>query len=54
MSFLEGRLKKHIGYASKLGIPYVVFIGEDELSGGLFTIKSLKDGVQKGLARKIL
>jgi histidyl-tRNA synthetase len=50
LSFVEGKMKKRIGYADKLGIPYVVFIGEDEIKNGVFTVKNLRDGNQEQLA----
>lgn len=47
VSFVEGKIKKRISYADKLGIPFVVFIGEEEIRGGFLTVKNLKDGTQK-------
>ena len=40
------KLKVKVGYADKLGIPFVVFLGEDEINSGTITIKELSDGVQ--------
>jgi histidyl-tRNA synthetase len=39
-------MKKKIAYASKLGIPYVVIIGEDEVAAGAFSLKDLRTGEQ--------
>ena len=38
--------KAKIGYADKLGIPYVIFIGDDEIASGNVTLKSLLTGEQ--------
>ncbi|MBQ7604147.1 MAG: histidine--tRNA ligase [Clostridia bacterium] len=38
--------KAKIGYADKLGIPYVVFIGDDEIARGTVTLKNLLTGEQ--------
>ncbi len=46
VSFVEGKMKKRLGYADKLGIPYVIFIGENEMAKGLYTLKNLKTGEQ--------
>lgn len=35
-----------IGYADKLGIPFVAFLGEDELASGKVTVKELATGEQ--------
>lgn len=41
--YLEKKKFKHkIGYADKLGIPYAMFLGEDEINGNLVTIKNMK------------
>jgi len=41
---LEGgsKVKKIVGFADKAGIPYVGFIGEQELADGTISIKDLK------------
>lgn len=45
--YLENKKFKHkIGYADKLGIPYAVFIGEDEIAAGQMTVKNMKTGEQ--------
>lgn len=45
--YLESKKFKHkIGYADKLGIPYAVFIGEDEIAAGQMTVKNMKTGQQ--------
>jgi histidyl-tRNA synthetase len=40
------KMKKQMNYANKKAIPYVVLIGEDEMSSGLFTVKNMNDGTQ--------
>lgn len=41
--YLEKKKFKHkIGYADKLGIPYAMFLGEDEINGNVVTIRNMK------------
>ncbi|MEG2420945.1 MAG: HisS family protein, partial [Oscillospiraceae bacterium] len=40
------KFKQKISYADKLGIPYVLFLGEDEVKGNTVTVKALKTGAQ--------
>ncbi len=40
------KFKAKLSYADKLKIPYVVFLGEDEISKGLVTIKDMVTGEQ--------
>jgi histidyl-tRNA synthetase len=42
----EGKLGKKIGYADKLGIPYVIVIGEDEANKNIFKLKNMTTGEQ--------
>lgn len=42
-----GNMKKSLNYANKLKIPYVVFIGEDEIRKGIYKIKDMESGEQK-------
>ena len=39
-----------MSYADKLGIPYVAFLGEDEISKGVVKIKDMTTGEQTELA----
>ncbi|MBR6574795.1 MAG: histidine--tRNA ligase [Clostridia bacterium] len=41
------KFKAKIGYADKLGIPYVVFLGEDEIANNVVTLKDMTSGEQK-------
>ena len=45
-----GKFKKKVGYADKLGIPYAVFMGEDELRDGVVTCKDMSTGEQTKLS----
>ncbi len=44
-----GKFKKKVGYADKLRIPYAVFMGEDEIRGGVVTCKDMSTGEQTTL-----
>ena len=44
-----GKFKKKVGYADKLRIPYAVFMGEDEIRGGVVTCKDMSTGEQTAL-----
>ena len=42
----QKKFKHKIGYADKLGIPYVVFLGEDEIREGVLAVKDMETGEQ--------
>ncbi len=44
------KFKAKIGYADKLGIPYVVFLGEDEIANNVITLKDMTSGEQRTLS----
>ena len=46
----EKKFKQKIAYADKLGIPYVIFLGEDEISSGVVACKDMATGEQTKLA----
>jgi len=46
------KLKKQMKYADGKNIPYVVFLGEEELNSGMFQIKNLHSGEQKEASLK--
>ncbi|MCI8476883.1 MAG: histidine--tRNA ligase [Oscillospiraceae bacterium] len=61
----QKKFKQKLSYASKLSIPYAVFLGEDEVKSGQVTVKDLDTGeqitqtpeeavrrIQEGLARR--
>ena len=37
----EKKFKQKISYADKLGIPYVIFLGEDEINAGVVACKDM-------------
>ena len=45
----EKKFKQKIAYADKLGIPYVIFLGEDEIAGGVVACKDMATGEQTKL-----
>jgi histidyl-tRNA synthetase len=45
----EKKFKAKISYADKLGIPYVIFLGEDEIQNGVVACKDLASGEQTKL-----
>lgn len=44
--FNEGKIGKKFSYADKLGIPYAVVVGEDEVNAGKFKLKNMTTGDQ--------
>ena len=44
------KFKAKLSYADKLGIPYALFLGEDEIAAGTVTIKDLRKGEQVTLS----
>ena len=48
----EKKFKQKISYADKLGIPYVIFLGEDEIRAGVVACKDLATGEQTKLDPK--
>ncbi|MBQ1729032.1 MAG: histidine--tRNA ligase [Oscillospiraceae bacterium] len=47
--FEDKKFKQKIAYASKLNIPFAVFLGEDEIKEGLVALKDLETGEQEKL-----
>ena len=48
--YSEGKkFKAKMNYADKLGIPYVIFLGEDEIQNGVITCKDMETGEQTAL-----
>ena len=45
----NAKMKKQIGYADAMHIPYVGIIGESELEAGTVTLKDLSTGEQRSL-----
>ena len=44
--FEEGKLQKKLNYANKLGIPYVILIGDEEMQSNILTVKVMSEGQQ--------
>ena len=42
----QKKFKHKIGYADKLGIPFVIFLGEDEINAGVVAVKDMESGEQ--------
>ena len=48
--YLENKkIKAKFKYADRLNVPYVIVIGEDEISSGRLTIKNMQEGTQEQL-----
>ncbi len=47
--FNEGKIGKKFSYADKLGIPYVIVVGEDEVNSGVYKLKNMATGDQVDL-----
>ena len=45
----QKKFKQKISYADKLGIPYVIFLGEDEIKDGVVACKEMASGEQTKL-----
>ncbi|KKQ12181.1 MAG: Histidine-tRNA ligase [candidate division TM6 bacterium GW2011_GWF2_36_6] len=50
----QAKPKKKIEYAHKLGIPFVIFIGDDEIAAQTYTIKNMHTGEQTTLKKEQL
>jgi len=42
----QKKFKQKMSYADKQGVPYVIFLGEDEIANGVATIKNMRTGEQ--------
>ena len=47
----QKKFKAKMQYADRLGIPYVIFLGEDEIAAGKCSVKELSTGTQQTLTR---
>ena len=45
----QKKFKQKLAYADKLGIPFAVFLGEDEIAQGVAAVKDLRSGEQVAL-----
>ena len=48
--FEDTKFKNKISFASKSQIPYAIFVGEDEVKNGYFTLKDLNNFTQEQLS----
>ena len=46
----QKKFKQKISYADKLGVPYVIFLGEEEISSGVAAVKNMRTGEQVKLS----
>ena len=46
----QKKFKHKVGYADKLHIPYVIFLGEDEIKENVYTLKDMRTGTQTKLS----
>ncbi len=57
---LKGKsISKNLDYVNKMGIPYALIVGEDELKSGKFSLKDMESGVEEkldvsGVVEKVL
>ncbi len=49
--FEKKKFKAKMNYADKLGVPFVLFVGEDEIASDSVSIKDMKSGAQEKVAR---
>ena len=45
----EGKLKKQMEYANKIGSPAVILYGDDEIKSGKVTLKNLETGYESSV-----
>ena len=43
----NAKIKKQFNYANRLGIPYVIIIGEDEINNNVVSLKNMESGEQQ-------
>ena len=50
----EGKLKKQMEYANKIGSPAAILYGDDEIKAGKVTLKNLKSGKETSVTSESL
>ena len=45
----QKKFKQKMSYADKIGVPYAIFLGEDEINAGVVACKDMKTGEQTKL-----
>ncbi len=48
--YRQCKFKKKMEYANKIGVPYLLIIGEEEAQSGLYSVKDMNSGEQNKLA----
>ena len=48
----QKKFKQKMSYADKLGVPYVILLGEDEIKQGKYTLKDMRTGEQQLLTQE--
>jgi len=48
----QKKFKQKLSYADKLGVPYVILLGEDEIREGKMSLKDMRTGEQKLLTKE--
>ena len=43
----QKKFKQKMNYADKLGVPYVIFLGDDEIKQGKVSLKDMRSGEQE-------
>ena len=46
----QKKFKQKMSYADKLGVPYVIFLGEEEIAAGVCAVKNMRSGEQVKLS----
>ena len=46
----QKKFKQKMSYADKIGVPYAIFLGEDEINAGMCSVKDMRTGEQVLLA----
>ena len=46
----QRKFKQKLNYADKLGVPFAVLLGEDEIAEGKCSVKRMADGEQRRLS----
>ncbi len=54
MDLMNRSISKNLDYANTLGIPYVIFVGEDEVKKNMFKLRNMKTGEEELLNLKDL
>jgi len=58
IDLMDRNISKNLNYANKLGIPYVLFVGSDEIKKGKYKLKDMESGKEefldlKGLVKRL-